>query len=108
MASEELKQLAENTGTVNDKILAEMKVHTEQNEIQIRLLSVICDYKDDQLQADKLFREDWYASKDHQARVSKRTLYFSQMAVLIGVVAIAVELQSKYKIFDGLFPWAGI
>ena len=92
----EHQEMMESAEPTSKKVLTEIKKQNELLEIQIRLLDTLCTLKEEQQASDNAFRDDWYESKDKQSKQGKRTLFFSAVAVLIGVVAIGVETQSKY------------
>lgn len=94
--SDEHQEMLESAEPTSKQVLIEIKKQNELLEIQIRMLDRLCCLKEEQQANDNAFRDDWYESKEKQAKQGKRTLFFSAVAVVIGVVAIGVEMQSKY------------
>ena len=92
----EHKEMMESAEPTSKKVLAETQKQNELLEIQIRLLDRICTLKEEQQEGEFQFRNDWYESKIKQNKTSKKTLFFSAVAVVIGLVAIGVETNVKY------------
>ena len=99
MKNEHLEMM-ESAEPTSKKVLTESQKQNEKLNTVIQLLGTLCSIESDRLDADSVHRNDWYESKLKQEKTSKKTLFFSAIAVLIGCAAIGVELQFKFNWVD--------
>ncbi len=108
--SDEHQQMLESAEPTSKQALIEIKKQNELLEIQIRLLDRICTLKEEQQANDNAFRDDWYDSKDKQAKQGKRTLFFSAAGVLIALVALPAvlfEAEVRYSLVTSFLSYWG-